>query len=216
VFDLDGTLIDSVLDIAAATNHTLAQHGQRERSIDEIRGFVGDGARSLLARAAGVELEDVRLDALLATFLDYYTAHASTHTRLLPCAREILNAHSDLPLALCTNKPRRTTDAVLAALELRSCFRIVIAGGDLPEKKPDPAPLLHIASALGQSPKDLVMVGDGPQDVECARAAGARSVAVENGIAPRDRLLAARPDALIPSLCELPALLAAWRAGSAD
>ena len=211
VFDLDGTLIDSVLDIAEAANHALGVSGYPARSVAEIRGYVGDGARVLLARAAELPVDDAELDPLLERFLDYYTAHPIAHTELLPCVRETLGALPPLPLALCTNKPRRTTDVVLAGLELANCFRVIVAGGDLPQKKPDPAPLRHIAKQLDVSPAELVMVGDGPQDIECARAAGTRSIGVENGIAQRERLLAARPDAMIPSLCALPELLRRWQ-----
>jgi phosphoglycolate phosphatase len=115
-----------------------------------------------------------------------------------------------LPLALCTNKPRITTEPVLAALGLDS-FRVVVAGGDLPEKKPHPAPLLHIAQALALAPRELVMVGDGAQDILAGRAAGARTVGVRGGIQAEARLLAAEPDVVIESLAELSALVAAWR-----
>jgi phosphoglycolate phosphatase len=211
VFDLDGTLIDSVLDIAEAANHALTVSGYPTRSVAEIRGYVGDGARVLLARAAEKPSDDPELDALFERFLDYYTAHPIAHTELLPCVRDTLGALSRLPLALCTNKPRRTTTAVVNGLELATSFQVIVAGDDLPQKKPDPAPLRHIAQRLGAAPAELVMVGDGPQDVECARAAGARSIGVENGIAQRERLLAARPDALIPTLCALPDLLERWQ-----
>ncbi|HMI90794.1 MAG TPA: HAD-IA family hydrolase [Polyangiales bacterium] len=213
VFDLDGTLIDSVLDIAEAANHALQGAGYPQRSVDEIRSFVGDGARSLVARAAELPLEDARLDALLETFLAYYTAHPTRFTELLPGAREALARFPELRIALCTNKPRVTTQAVLAGLGLEQSFSAIVAGGDLPQKKPDPAPLLHIAELLGLSPGELVMVGDGPQDVESARAAGARSIGVENGIADLARLRSAEPDAMIATLHDLPALIARWQDG---
>jgi phosphoglycolate phosphatase len=211
VFDLDGTLIDSLLDIAEACNHALHEAGLARRAIEDIQSFVGDGARSLLARAADSTLEDPKLDALLESFLAYYAAHPTTHTELLPGAREALGHFKDLRLALCTNKPRRTTDAVLAGLELTNCFEVVLAGGDLPQKKPHPAPLLQIARLFELRPAALVMIGDGPQDVECAHAAGARSVGVENGLADKARLYAARPDGLVADLHELPALIARWQ-----
>jgi 2-phosphoglycolate phosphatase len=210
VFDLDGTLVDSLADIAAATNHTLAAHGRAALSEPEIAGYVGDGAPLLLARAARLDPAAPELQSLLGTFLDYYAAHAADRTRLLPGAREALAALSDFALALLTNKPRRTTDALLARLDLAPAFAVVIAGGDLAAQKPDPTPLRQIAERLGLSPQELVMVGDGPQDVECGRAAGARTVGVLGGIAAPERLLAAKPDAVIDSLAELPALVERW------
>ena len=210
VFDLDGTLIDSRLDIAAAANHALAICGFSQLAADEIAGFVGDGARLLLARAARLAPEAPQLEPLLAAFLDYYAAHATDHTELLPGAHEALAALRHLPLALCTNKPRSTTDAVLANLRLPAEFQVVVAGGDLPQIKPHPLPLQHIAQRLGLSTAELVMVGDGPQDILCAKAAGSRSVGVEGGIQARDRLIASNPDVLLRSLAELPRLVASW------
>ena len=209
VFDLDGTLIDSREDIAAAANHALGAHGLPTLSIPEIASYVGDGARILLQRASKLT-DAARLDVLLATFLEYYAAHPTDHTRLLPGAHEALSQLSHLPLALCTNKPRSITDAVLRNLRLPAPFAIVVAGGDLAKNKPDPLPLLHIAQHLGLSPAELVMVGDGPQDVLCAKAAGSHSVAVEGGMQGRELLLAAEPDVVLPSLSELPSALLRW------
>jgi phosphoglycolate phosphatase len=210
VFDLDGTLVDSLADISAAANHALAVHGKPTRPQAEIAGHVGDGARLLLARAADLDATAPELEPLLATFIAHYTAHATDHTVLTPGARAALDALSSHPLALCTNKPRATTTRVLEALGLGSTFAVVIAGGDLAVTKPDPLPLVRIAEELALSTHELVMVGDGPQDVECGRAAGARTVGVLGGIAAEQLLLAARPDAVLPSLAELPALIARW------
>ncbi|HEY3257204.1 MAG TPA: HAD-IA family hydrolase, partial [Polyangiaceae bacterium] len=165
VFDLDGTLIDSRLDIASSANHALGAHGFATLSVGEISGYVGDGARLLLARAARLEPSAPALDALLATFIDYYQQHPTDHTLLLPGAQEALTQLSHLPLALCTNKPRAITDRVLAQLRLPVRFRVVVASGDLPKNKPDPLPLRYIGEQLGLSPVQLVMVGDGAQDI---------------------------------------------------
>jgi 2-phosphoglycolate phosphatase len=210
VFDLDGTLIDSRLDIAHATNHALAESGRPALSVDEISSYVGDGARVLLARAVRLEPDAAEVEPLLQSFLHYYDAHATDHTELLPGAHEALAALAHLPLALCTNKPRSTTNAVLSNLRFPAEFKVVVAGGDLPKNKPDPLPLQYIARELGLSTAELVMVGDGPQDILCAKAAGSRSVGVEGGIQTRERLIAAQPDVLLLSLAELPALVARW------
>lgn len=208
VFDLDGTLVDSRADIAAATNHALITHGHAPLGESEISGYVGDGARSLLSRAARIAEADPALDRLLQTFLDYYTAHAVDRTAPMPGAREVLESLSTLSLGICTNKPRATTLVVLAGLELDRYFRVVVAGGDLPRKKPDPEPLRFAARALAAGVEEIVMVGDGPQDIECGRAAGARTVGVRGGIADTERLLASQPDEIIDRLDELPELIA--------
>lgn len=210
VFDLDGTLIDSRQDIAAAANHALQVHGFPTRPVSEIAGFVGDGAQLLLSRAARLEPDAAVLPELFATYLAYYAAHPTDHTLLLPGAHAALAELSHLPLALCTNKPRSITDAVLATLRLPAKFRVVVAAGDLPRIKPDPLPLQYIADQLSLAPTELVMVGDGAQDILCAKAAGSHSVGVEGGIQGMDRLIASEPDILLRSLAELPSALARW------
>ncbi|HWA77814.1 MAG TPA: HAD-IA family hydrolase [Polyangiaceae bacterium] len=210
VFDLDGTLIDSGGDIAAAALHALRTHGFPELPLPQLLSYVGDGARPLLSRSAGIEPSDPRLDALYESFISYYQAHPVVHTRFCSGARAALSELSGLALALCTNKPRVTTELVLSALGIAELFRVVVAGGDLPRSKPDPLPVLHIAKALGLPAEALAMVGDGAQDVLAGRNAGALSVGVRGGIQPIERLLAARPDILLDSLAELPGALSAY------
>lgn len=210
VFDLDGTLIDSTADLASATNFTLEQHGLPRRSLDEIRGFIGDGARSLLARAAALPEQAPGLDPLLQTFLAHYSQNSLIETRLFDGVRELLARLSSLPLALCTNKPRQPTLAILRGLGVHDAFRVILCGDDLPQKKPDPALLRHIAAQLELEVPALVMVGDGPQDIACARAAGARSVGVVGNIVAPERLRAAGPDVIVP-LGEVADVIERWQ-----
>jgi phosphoglycolate phosphatase len=211
VFDLDGTLIDSCKDIAQAANHCLRLVGLSECSEARICACIGDGSRVLLERASGLAASDPRLDQMLQEFFVYYAAHAVDHTRLLPGAREVLDRLRHLPRALCTNKPRVTTGAVLEGLGIARDFDAVVAHGDVPQTKPHPAPLQRVAELLGVSCSGLVMVGDGPQDIECARAAGARSIGISEAlIMPLERLLAARPDQVVP-LAEVPSVIERWR-----
>ena len=211
VFDLDGTLIDSGRDIAEAANHALVAHGFSALPLAEIVSYVGDGARLLLARAARLEPDQPALEPLLGTFLAYYAEHPTDHTSLLPGVAEALRALGHLPLALCTNKPRAITDRVLANLRLPVSFQVVVGGGDLPHNKPHPLPLRHIAERLGLAPAELVMVGDGAQDIACAKAAGARSVGVEGGMQGRELMLRAGPDVVVQTLSDLPAVIERFR-----
>lgn len=210
VFDLDGTLIDSRADIVDAVTFTLRELGGRQRTPDEIASYVGDGARMLLARALDLPMDHARLDEALETFLEYYGRHGADKTTLMPGTREALESLSSLPLAICTNKPRVTTELVVDRLGLRESFRFIVAGGDLPERKPHPMPLRHIASELGVAANALLMVGDGPQDVECGKAAGARVVGVLGGFSDEATLRTARPDALVRNLSELSVLVSRW------
>jgi 2-phosphoglycolate phosphatase len=213
VFDLDGTLIDSRGDIAQAVNHALAQTGRPAVSEDDVVRMVGDGARVLCARAAKLPEHSAEVDQILELFTGAYVARPVEHTRWARGAQQALDTIGAMPgvsLALCTNKARVITEAVLSGLGVRTRFRAVVAGGDTPEKKPAPGPLLQIAKLLELSPNRLVMVGDGPQDIESARRAGARAIATI-GFSPRDRLIESRPDVLIETLDELPEVIKRWR-----
>lgn len=217
VFDLDGTLVDSRGDIAAAVNHALLGAGRKALPAATIATYVGDGARSLLARAAKLGEADPEIDRLLERFFDYYAEHPVDFSKWVDGAPAVLDQISELgvPIGLCTNKDRRVTDAVLVALGVRTRFRAIYAGGDGPEKKPAPGPLLTLASKLGVEASNLVMVGDGPQDVEAGRRAGSRVVGIASGYTPRERIVAAKPDIVLDSLVELGDVLRRWRDATA-
>jgi phosphoglycolate phosphatase len=218
-FDLDGTLIDSRGDIVAAVNHALIRTKRSALPGAVIVRFIGDGARSLCARAAQLSEASDEVTTLVDHFVAYYLEHPIDFTRWTPGAQETLEAFAELmpeiALGICTNKPRAITDAVLAALGIRTRFRAVVAGGDLPEKKPAPGPLLLLAKALRAPPESMVMVGDGPQDIECARRACVRSVGVHSGFGSPDRLVASQPDVLLRTLSELPEVITRWRDATA-
>ena len=212
VFDLDGTLIDSRGDIAAAVNHALLSVGRTPLAAGTIASFVGDGGRTLLARCAKLAESDAALDELLDRFVGYYASHPTDFTRWAEGAPDVLDriAALDLPIALCTNKDRGVTEAILSALGVRTRFRAIYAAGDGPEKKPAPGPLLALAKRLGLEVASLVMVGDGPQDVECARRAGCRVVGVVSTYSGRERVQATQPDVAIDTLAELPDIVRRW------
>jgi 2-phosphoglycolate phosphatase len=213
-FDLDGTLIDSRGDIVAAVNHALRTTGRAPLPGSVVVRYVGDGARVLCARAAQLAETDAEVDRLYDLFVAYYVEHPIDFTRWTPGAQEALDALGQLPdmaLAICTNKPRATAEAVLSALGVRTRFRALVAGGDLPEKKPAPGPLLQVAKLLRVDTDNLVMVGDAPQDIECAQRARVRSVAVVSGFSTRERIMTARPDVTLESLAELPEVIMRWR-----
>lgn len=207
-FDLDGTLIDSRLDIAAACNHVLASEGRATMPPDVIAGFVGDGVAHLVARAFGLPVEAPEVPELTARLVAYYSAHPVVHTRWMPGALEVMGAleRAGLPMAIVTNKARKVTLAVLDALGAVGRFAGVVAGGDAP-LKPSPEPVIAVARALGVEVGALWVVGDGEQDILSAKAAGAYAVAVRGGFADDARLAAAGPDVTLGSLAELVRLI---------
>jgi len=210
VFDLDGTLIDSGGDIVTAANHALEATGKKALPEATLRRFVGDGARMLCARAAGLPERHPDVDRVLERYLAYYLEHPLDHTKWMPHARAVLDELRGYPLAIATNKPRKTTEIVLARLGVRSLFAALSAGDDLPMIKPSPQPIFAVAQLLGLEPSEMVMVGDGPQDIEAGRRAGCRTIGVQGGFLAPERLIGAQPDVLIGSLSELPAIVNRW------
>jgi 2-phosphoglycolate phosphatase len=212
VFDLDGTLVDSRLDIAAAVNHALVTTKRSAMPIDEIVALVGDGARTLLARATGVDESAAEIDVLLDAYMAHYLAHPADLSTWMDGALEALDRLSalGLPIALCTNKARVITDALLASIRPTFGFRAIYGGGDGTEKKPSAGPLVALAATLAVAPSELVMIGDGPQDVLAARAADAWSIAIASGFQPRASLVEARPDVVVSGLGDVTAVIEGW------
>jgi 2-phosphoglycolate phosphatase len=207
-FDLDGTLLDSRGDIAAAYNHVAAWAGRPRLAQEVIAGFVGDGARALLARGFGIARDAPEMETLYAEWLRYYVANPVAHSTWMPGAREAM-AELDrrcVPIALVTNKARAVTVAILDALGVSSRFAAVYAGGDGP-LKPGAEPVLEVARRMGADARDTWMVGDAAQDVGAGRAAGAFTVAVLGGFHDEARLGAADPHVVLESLHELEGLL---------
>jgi phosphoglycolate phosphatase len=187
ILDLDGTLLDTLDDLAASVNAALVAVGLPPRARTEIERFVGEGARTLVARAVAphAELEVPALEAWWA----HYRAHGLDRTRPFTGLPELLT-RSDRRLAIHTNKPGALARQLLAGLGLLDRFAIVTGGDDAP-RKPDPAGTLAIMRRLGARARDTVFIGDSPTDVRTARAAGVTLVGVTWGFRPEAELRAA-------------------------
>jgi len=173
VLDLDGTLVDSVPDLASAMNRLMAARGLAAFTRPETAAMVGDGVEKLLERAfaaRGQELDG----AALAAFSSDYAAHAAVETRPFPGVAAGLRALAGegWRLAVCTNKPEGAARALLSALGLAELLAAVGAGDSFPTRKPDPAHLLATLQAAGGSPERAVMTGDHANDVKAAHGAG--------------------------------------------
>lgn len=215
LFDLDGTLIDSVPDIAASVNLLLAQEGEPVLGVDEVRAMIGHGIRMLTKRvyaARGQDLDGDALDYKTSLLQGIYAQNLTVLTTVHEGAREML-AHyraRGARLAVVTNKPQLATETVLDAFGLTAAVDLVIGDSGLP-RKPEPDMLLHAVERLGGMPADAVMVGDSAADIESARAAGIASVGVRGGYTnvPLEEL---RPGAIIERLSDLPQAIEALSA----
>jgi phosphoglycolate phosphatase len=187
VFDLDGTLIDSVPDIAAALNRCLANEGRESLPEQGVAKLVGGGARELVARALGSATPSTEIDRILAKFLALYEAELVTHTRLYPHARDLLHElkAAAIPMAICTNKPQPLTHLILERLDLASYFAVIWGGETGKPLKPDATCLRMVCEQLGVAPAETMMVGDSHTDIDAARASGCASIVISHGYEQR-------------------------------
>jgi phosphoglycolate phosphatase len=175
VFDLDGTLVDSVRDLAESVNDLLETRGASPLSTDEVGRMVGEGARQLVGRALSARRLDWALDEALKQFLQIYDRRLLEHTRPYPGIVDVLeDVHRRARLAVLTNKPARPTGRLLDALELRKYFADVLGGDeDGVPRKPDPTGLHLLMRRAGVANRATLLVGDSLADLETARNAGA-------------------------------------------
>jgi phosphoglycolate phosphatase len=203
IFDLDGTLIDSKLDLALSVNAALEHVGRPALEHETIYSYVGRGAPMLVRQALGEGVTDEEADAGLAFFLSYYRAHMLDNTVPYPGVREgleLLNRHS---MAVLTNKPVRFSERILEGLGLAKYFRFVYGGNSFPTKKPDPIGVNVLLRDLDVAPREAMMVGDSDVDVLTARNSGAWACGVSYGLGV-EGMLAHPPDLMLASLVELP------------
>lgn len=208
VFDLDGTLIDSARDLATAVNRMLLglAPGSAPLALEDVRSFIGNGARTLVARSLAARGLTDPPERALPTFLDAYRGCLLATTRLYPGVREALSAlRASRTLAVLSNKPGDMSRAILAGLRVADRFARIYGGDDVP-KKPDPAGLIQLMAELGVSAPETLMVGDSANDVRTGRAAGVRTAGVTYGF-DAEGVEAERPDVVIGDPGELPGLL---------
>jgi phosphoglycolate phosphatase len=206
VFDLDGTLIDSKLDLALSIDATLKHMGRASLPHELIYSYVGNGAAVLVRRALGDTVTDAEADAGHRFFLAYYREHMLDNTVTYPGVREALEALGHHPMAVLTNKPVRFSEKILEGLRIASYFRCVYGGNSFETKKPDPEGLNTILRAFKIEPRQAMLVGDSDVDVRTARNAGAWACGVSYGLG-LESMRAHPPDLMLNSLAELPAYL---------
>jgi phosphoglycolate phosphatase len=211
--DVDGTLVDSVPDLAFCIDETMLGLDLPRRGEDAVRQWVGNGVERLVERALTNSIDGrphpELLDRAMPIFLELYAQNTSKRSRLYPGVIEGLNylVSAGFRLGSVTNKAERFTLPLLKALGIIDFFEIVVSGDTLPRKKPDPMPLLHAAQRLAVSPDDALMLGDSRSDVKAARAAGFQVVCVSYGYNHGEDIRDYAPDAGIDSMVEQSVLL---------
>jgi phosphoglycolate phosphatase len=211
IFDLDGTLIDSRLDLVHSVNATLRHFNRPELADDVIASYVGDGAPVLVRRALGDPGHEAHVKEALEYFLAYYRVHKLDHTHLYPGIEEMLTTVRNYDgarrqMAVLSNKPVVPSRAIVEALGLAEFFFHVYGGNSFPTKKPDPHGVQTILREARAQPEQAVMIGDSATDVITGRNAGLWTCGVTYGFAPHT-LCEAPPDVTVDSPQELAELL---------
>ncbi len=183
LFDLDGTLVDTAPDMAAALNHVLTEEGMASLPLETIRPHVSRGGLALTRLAFEAHRAEHEIEPLRLRFLDYYLEHVADHSALFDGFEEVLQAleNASIPWGVVTNKPGWLTDPLLTHLGLLQRSAVTISGDTLAEKKPHPLPLQTAARALDKNCEDCLYVGDDPRDIQAGRAANMTTVIARYG-----------------------------------
>ncbi|OLE46562.1 MAG: phosphoglycolate phosphatase [Acidobacteria bacterium 13_1_20CM_3_58_11] len=206
IFDLDGTLIDSKLDLIRSVNAMLEELDREQLHEDTISGYIGHGAPQLVGRALGNAAREEERERALKFFLAHYEEHKLDSTCTYPGVPEALERLAAFPMAILTNKPVRVSVRILEGLGLAKYFRAVYGGNSFGTKKPDPLGAQTILREFGAAPAEAVLIGDSEVDVQTARNAGTLAAAVNYGFGTHDR--AAYPaDTYLDRLADLVPLL---------
>jgi phosphoglycolate phosphatase len=198
IFDLDGTLIDSRLDLAHAVNATRAHMGMTQLDFERVYSYVGNGAPVLIRRALGEQATELEVEEALEFFLEYYREHALDCTTLYPGVKESLERleAAGKRMAVLTNKPVRMSNAIVEGLGVAGHFFQVYGGNSFDFKKPHPIGVETLMRQAGVDRERTVMVGDSAVDVNTAINAGVRSCGVTYGFQP-ETLKDPKPDLLV-------------------
>jgi len=215
LIDLDGTLVDSVPDLALCVDQMMEQLGHAPRGETAVRAWIGNGVPVLVRRAlVGAvegEADATEFARALELFLELYERNVCVESRPFSGVHEGLEGlqQSGCRLGCVTNKAARFTEPLLEKLGLSRYFEIIVSGDTLKQKKPHPAPLLHAAQQLDIKPEASLMVGDSMHDVDAGRAAGFQVACVSYGYNHGQDIRDSNPDVVIDSLTELPGLFVA-------
>ena len=212
LFDLDGTLIDSVPDLAAAVDVMLTELGRPVAGIERVRHWVGNGAQVLVQRALTGEqhpdaetIDPILFDRAFSLFMTAYGNSASHTSTLYPGVMKCLEGLQvrGIKLGVVTNKPIQFTHPLLEEFGIAPFFSVVLGGDSLPQKKPAPEPLLHAMKLMACTPQETLMVGDSKSDIGAARAAGCPVAAVPYGYNHGESISSYNPDLEVEQLDQL-------------
>ena len=204
IFDLDGTLVDTSIDITNALNYALKPYGLKDLTVDDTVKMVGEGITRLIEKLLGDKKFQAR-DDVIKKFLDYYSEHLIDYSNVYPHVRETIEKLNGYKKAVISNKREYLSTELLDKLDLLKYFNLVIGSDTTPKKKPSAIPVIYAVTKLGVGPQESIMVGDSNYDIAAGKKAGVKTVAVTYGYRERQYLMDA--DYMIDSIEELFELL---------
>jgi phosphoglycolate phosphatase len=180
MFDLDGTLVNSSVDLTNALNYAIGPYGLEKLTVEKTISLVGEGITRLIEKLLGEGLTEIR-GIVLERFLEFYSAHLTDHTVVYPGVRETLASLGDYRKAVISNKREDLSRRVLENLGLSGHFDIIWGSDSVPEKKPSPIPVQEMLRKFSCASEEAVIIGDSTYDIEAGKAAGVRTIAVSYG-----------------------------------
>lgn len=202
LFDLDGTVTDSALDLSISVNHMLTTLGFPEQPVETIYGYIGRGVRNMLTEALGAG-NGALIEQGLRIFREHYWDHCLDNTRLYTGVEDVLKSLVNFKKAVVTNKTFEFARKILEGLEIYDEFDVVLGGDNFPKLKPDPAPVQMACSILAVDTGKALMVGDSINDILSAVSAGALACGVTYGLGTADELRSSGAKWLLDSMTEL-------------
>jgi len=203
IFDLDGTLVNSIPDLTNAINHVATHNNMAVYSEIEVSEIVGSGITKLIERAFNVNKDDLSFSQYLDSFINFYSQNHSHHSHLYNNVKETLEHFKSKKLAILSNKLQPFTKQIVVDLNINNYFDLVIGATKDLAKKPSAEPINYILQKLKIEPAAAIMIGDSEPDILAARSAGIHSVAVTYGYRSRLQLEKHNPDFIIDDINEL-------------
>jgi len=203
IFDLDGTLVNSIPDLTISLNHVAKKINKPQFSEGEISSIVGGGITRLIEKSFNIPSNDLEFKNILNLFMKHHEQNCTNMSYLYKNTIEILEYFKSKKLAILSNKIDYLTKQVVSYYNIDSYFDIVLGATDELSKKPSPEPVLHILNTLNILPNNAIMVGDSEPDIICSKNAGIRSVALTSGYRSKAQLEPLKPDFLIDNIYDL-------------
>ncbi|MFZ2087865.1 MAG: HAD-IA family hydrolase [Desulfobaccales bacterium] len=207
VFDLDGTLVDSLPDLANAANHALHRLGLPAQPLTAHKKMIGAGEKNYVRRFLGPDFQHL-YDQALKLYLEHYSGHLGDQSQVYPGVKETLARLAPMNMAVLSNKREDLSRQVVEVMGLGNFFMMVRGGNSYGALKPSPEGLSALIRELGGTPARTLMVGDKPEDVLSGRGAGTRTAALTNGYGDPEAIAAARPDHLFSDFTQVAGLVA--------